>query len=320
MKRTLLFAGLLALSVSMSAQLKQGVLKNVTKVTADKERHENPRWSPDGSMIAFTDEGYDNLYVMGSKGGAQKKISSLSGVGYGYSWSADGNEILVRDTRWTGNEAAPERRHAIYSVSLSGSAVKLTDDAVYMQPAAWRYSPSGKKSIVAPDAKINGNLSSLKALPAKKTKAMSKATDAAKVSFIADGESLWVVDNSGNKKKIYNDAAYSPALSPDGKKVAFNAVDDVCVMNIDGTGLKKLAVGFNPSWVNNSQIVIERTTDDGHTYLSGDLHLINIESGASKQLTSTSGVIEMQPSVSADGTKIAFISFTDGQVYVGELN
>ena len=55
MKRTLLFAGLLALSVSMSAQLKQGVLKNVTKVTADKERHENPRWSPDGSMIAFTD-------------------------------------------------------------------------------------------------------------------------------------------------------------------------------------------------------------------------------------------------------------------------
>lgn len=318
MKKILLLAGALALCLGTTAQQKQGVLKNITRVTSDKKRYENPKWSPDGSMIAFTNEGYDNLYIVGSKGGMQKRISSLNGVGYGYSWSADANEILVRDTRW---ETAPDgivRLHAIHAVNLNGTSLKLTEDAEYMQPAAWRYSPAGRKSIVAPDAKITSAVSTLKAIPSKRAKAVSEAPSS-KVSFIADGESLWAVDNAGQKTKIYNKEAYCPVLSPDGKKVAFNAIDDVCIMNIDGTGLKKLTRGFNPSWVNNSQIIIERTTDDGHTYTSGDLYLIDTASAAEKKITSTTGVIEMQPSVSADGTKVAFISFTDGQLYVGEL-
>ena len=85
-----------------------------------------------------------------------------------------------------------------------------------------------------------------------------------------------VVDAEGNKKMISDKVGFCPVLSPDGKKVAYNEVDDVVVMNIDGTGKKVIGVGFNPSWVNNNQIVFEKTTDDGHTYLSGELYLANI--------------------------------------------
>jgi len=96
-------------------------------------------------------------------------------------------------------------------------------------------------------------------------------------------------------------------------------MDDVCVMNIDGTGKRILGRGFNPSWANNSQIVFEKTTDDGHVYTSGELYMINVDGTNHKQLTKTGNRIEMNASVSPDGTKVAFVSFSDGQVYVADL-
>ena len=128
-----------------------------------------------------------------------------------------------------------------------------------------------------------------------------------------------MVDINGNKKLINAGASFCPALSPDGKKVAFNQMDDVCVMNIDGTGKVVIGRGFNPCWANNSQIVFERTTDDGHTYTSGELYLATIDGASIKQITS-SNLIEMQPQISPDGNKIVFTSFSDGQIYVADFN
>ena len=104
-----------------------------------------------------------------------------------------------------------------------------------------------------------------------------------------------------------------------GKKAAFVKDDNVCVVNVDGSGMKVLSQGFHPSWVGNSQLVFEKTTDDGHTYTSGDLFIVNVNGSSLKQLTKTSGRIEMNASVSPDGSKVAFTSFTDGQVYVADL-
>ncbi|MGM9842919.1 MAG: hypothetical protein ACI30S_01705 [Muribaculaceae bacterium] len=320
MKKTLFLVGALLLSQGLFAQdLKQGNLTNVKKLTSGTEKYENPRWSPDGQMIAYTNFGYDGLYVMNSDGSAKSKISERIGIGYMYQWSGDSEQILVRDTRWDGGSAgAGDRHHAIFAIDLNANEVRMTEDASYMQPASWRYSVTGEKTIAAPDAKVIVKRGALKPVASKKLKAVL-AQPTSKVSFIANGEQLYVVDAEGNKKMISDKVGFCPALSPDGKKVAYNEVDDVVVMNIDGTGKKVIGVGFNPSWVNNSQIVFEKTTDDGHTYLSGELYLANIATGAIKQLTSTSNMIEMNPCVSPDGSKVVFQSFTDGQIYVADL-
>ena len=320
MKKTLFLVGALLLSQGLFSQdLKQGNLTNVKKLTSGTEKYENPRWSPDGQMIAYTNFGYDGLYVMNSDGSSKSKISERKGIGYMYQWSGDSEQILVRDTRWDGGEAgAGERHHAIFAVDLNANEVRMTEDAAYMQPASWRYSVTGEKTIAAPDAKVIVKRGALKPVASKKLKAVL-AQPASKVSFIVNGEQLYVVDAEGNKKMISDKVGFCPTLSPDGKKVAYNEVDDVVVMNIDGTGKKVIGVGFNPSWVNNNQIVFEKTTDDGHTYLSGELYLANIATGAVKQLTSTSNMIEMNPCVSPDGSKVVFQSFTDGQIYVADL-
>ncbi len=317
MKKFYLMAVALLLAQAGYAQgLKQGKLENVTRLTKDAVKYENPRWSPDGKMIAFTELSSDGLYVMNADGSTKKQISNEAGIGYMYQWSADSREILIRDTRWVNEPTGIRRYHAAWALDLTGKKTRMTEDAEYMQPAAWRYSPSGAKSVVAPDTKVIP--ANLNALP-KSIAEQMRLNPTTNISFITDGDNLYIVNSRGIKTLINEGASYCPTLSPDGKKVAFNQIDDVCVMNVDGTGKKILGRGFNPSWVNNNQIIFELTTDDGHVYTSGELYMINIDGSNHRILTSTPNLIERCPCVSPDGTKVVFCSYIDGQIYVADI-
>lgn len=315
-KKNLLLTTVLLAQFISAQSLKQGTLTNVTKLTNDAVRYENPRWSPDGTKISFTNEGYEGLYVMDIDGRHKMQLSNAATVGYMHQWSADSREILVRDTRYKSVDDRIERVHAAWVLNLDGNKTRATADATDMQPAAWRYSSAGVKSIVTDDSKISSvPLAKVPSIVMKK----ARATAVANISFICDSENLYIVDSAGNKKIINDKSSFCPALSPNGKMVAFNQLDDIIVMNIDGSGKRVLSEGFNPSWANDSQIVFERTTDDGHSYTSGELYIMNINENAPKALTSTQSMIEMNPCVSPDGNRVTFVSFTDGQIYSAEL-
>ncbi len=303
-----------------SAQgFKQGTLSNVKRLTSGAVRYEAPQWSPDGTRISLTEEGFNSLFVMDKNGGNFIKISSASGVGYLHKWSADSRDILVRDTRWIGDGAKADRLHAIWSISLDGTKTRLSNDARYMQPASWRYSSNGVKTIVT-DGTVAPVKASLAKVPTMVMKSVALSA-VSNVSFITDplDFSLYVVDANGTKRKINAEQSFNPVLSPNGKMVAFDQGDDVAIMNIDGSGKRIIARGYNPTWVNNSQIIYERTTDDGHKYTSGELYINSANGGAEKALTSTSARIERYPVVSPDGSKLIFISNTDGQLYQADL-
>ena len=316
MKKFLLLSMVVLSQVGMAQNLKVGQLSNVTRLTQDGVKYENPRWSPDGSKIAFTEYGYNSLFVMDQNGSNKSQLSSDKGVGFMYQWSADSREILVRDLRYENVGGQVKRCQAAWSIDMTGNKTRMTEDVTRMEPAAWRYGINGEKTVISLDAKVTSQ-------PAKyltKSVAATVNTQAgANISLIVNKEGLSVVNARGSKTLINSKPSFCPALSPDGTKIAFNEVNDIYVINIDGTGKQLLARGFNPTWANNSQIIFEKSTDDGHTYTSSDLYMINVNGSGLKALTATSDKMEMCPCVSPDGNKVVFTSFTDGQIYTADL-
>ena len=314
MKQVLCLIALLFCLPISAQQLKEGRLEGVKQLTNDNARYENPQWSPDGRYIAFTNYGYDNLYVMNADGSAQHRVSDKKGIGFRFQWSIDSREILGTDISRNLVAGKQVRRQAAWAFSLDGKAERLTQDVARMTPAAWRYTTAGVKKVMSLDAPAVERNEHVATAFVKR--AASKASN---TSFICDPEGLWVVDAQGNKKLINAGPSFCPALSPDGTRVVFNHVNNVCVMNIDGTGKRVLDRGFNPCWVGNAQVVYEQSTDDGHTYTSSDLYIIGVNGTNKKALTSTADRMEMCPAVSADGSKIVFTSYNDGQVYCATL-
>lgn len=314
MKQVLCLIALLFCLPISAQQLKEGRLEGVKQLTNDNARYENPQWSPDGRYIAFTNYGYDNLYVMNADGSAQHRVSDKKGIGFRFQWSIDSREILGTDISRNLVAGKQVRRQAAWAFSLDGKSERLTQDVARMTPAAWRYTTAGVKKVMSLDAPAVERNEHVATAFVKR--AASKANN---TSFICDPEGLWVVDAQGNKKLINAGPSFCPALSPDGTRVVFNHVNNVCVMNIDGTGKRVLDRGFNPCWVGNAQVVYEQSTDDGHTYTSSDLYIIGVNGTNKKALTSTADRMEMCPAVSADGSKIVFTSYNDGQVYCATL-
>lgn len=113
----------------------------------------------------------------------------------------------------------------------------------------------------------------------------------------------------------------NPALSPDGKKIAFQIVNyGLFVCDVDGANLKSFGKGAYPSWAPNSRdLMFARIQDNGERFTASDLFSVNTETGVEENLTPNSDVIPITLSVSPDGSKVAFDNDVDGNIYVVDL-
>ena len=113
----------------------------------------------------------------------------------------------------------------------------------------------------------------------------------------------------------------NPALSPDGKKIAFQIVSyGLFVCDVDGANLKSFGKGAYPSWAPNSRdLMFARIQDNGERFTASDLFSVNTETGVEENLTPNSDVIPITLSVSPDGSKVAFDNDVDGNIYVFDL-
>mgnify|MGYP001771365410 CR=1 FL=1 len=113
----------------------------------------------------------------------------------------------------------------------------------------------------------------------------------------------------------------NPALSPDGKKIAFQIVSyGLFVCDVDGANLKSFGKGAYPSWAPNSRdLMFARIQDNGERFTASDLFSVNTETGVEENLTPNSDVIAITLSVSPDGSKVAFDNDVDGNIYVVDL-
>ena len=113
----------------------------------------------------------------------------------------------------------------------------------------------------------------------------------------------------------------NPAWSPTKTKIAFVYMDDIWVMNYDGTGRTQIThtptwTEWEPSWSPDGQYIAYSRNQIENTYSARDVWTMKADGSDPVSLTSTSNRDERHPSWSPDGTKIALISRVDNNTDV----
>lgn len=184
----------------------------------------SPRWSPDGSAIAYLGRAGDDgaqIFLVPSEGGEPRRLSAAAGSPRSFAWSPGGDEIAYvapaaspeaeGDTVSDGgapeapvarvyspsDTPAPDRASAIWRLDLSdGSAIRVTDAGLDVDEFAW--SPDGDRFAAL--ARASGD---------EERQVMVIARDGAEARSVAAP-----AGGFGTRRRILD-------WSPDGRRIAF---------------------------------------------------------------------------------------------------
>ncbi len=235
----------------------------VIRLTTDPGFDRFPRWSPDGTRIAFDARrgpGHLQVYTMNADGTGQINISNNSADESVPDWSPDGTRIAFHRSELGQNSD-------IYTMNVDGTGrLRLTDDPAWDAGARW--SPDGSRILFV---RAYGHC-------------------------YIDGNDIFIMNTDGTEQTNLTAEWLCnglPSWSPDGSKVAFASDLDgglgLYTMNPDASGVSRIpATGAtHPGWSpDGSQMVFER---------DGDIYVMKADGSEVVNITNTPGVNETHP-------------------------
>ncbi|MGI8479910.1 MAG: hypothetical protein ACR2M2_08655 [Gaiellaceae bacterium] len=260
-----------------------------------------------GGEIAFTvnDTGWNEIWLMAPDGSERRRLTEVEppendAAGMSPAWSPDGTQIAF--AAQIGTREEDQRLTEIYLMRDDGTDKRrlTTNDAFDGSPA---WSPDGRHVAF--------------------TRVADSGTEAARSGIV-------VLDLDRGRETQVTRVAWpsfdlSPAWSPDGSEIAFtraapsagsdNPRADLYVVTPEGDGLRKLVDdGAEPDWSPDGMRIAFTSYRDklGRTCFhecstSGEIYLLELESGAVERLTE-SEADDRSPAWAPDGRSIAFVS------------
>jgi acylaminoacyl-peptidase len=274
---------------------------NLWLVSADGQRHRpltsgtrsnaSPRWSPTGDRLLWvsSQDGSAQLWLRWMDTGEEARITNLTEGPGNLSWSPDGRWIAL--TQFV--ESAPDAALASGMPSAPEGAEwaeppVVIDDVQYKNDGQTGFARQGHTHVFVVPAEGG--------TPRQLT---SGAYDHGQPRWAPDGRSLVVVANrrddaefEANDTDLYEVALEdgrmtrltdrygpdgSPAISPDGQRIAYTGFDDtyqgytvarLYLMDRDGTGSREIATGLDRDiedlvWSADGQSLVVQYTDEG---------------------------------------------------------
>lgn len=254
-----------------------------TQITTDRGDDFMPTWGPGDREIAFigTRNGEQGVYATTVAGNTERKLAGGTGRADAPSWGPGG--AVVYHTTGTGYS-----RYEVDGKAITGGENVFAFKASWTSPSDIVYVSDGKirrRSTAGGDAKTIEFSATFTVTPANYTK---RRRD---------------FDSRVPRKAL---GLVRPALSPDGKQVAFAALGDIYMMAVGGKPqnlTKDAAFDTDPAWSPDGTQLAYASDKAGPL---NNLWIRDLKTGASRQLTAIT-TSALAPTWSPDGKRIAFL-------------
>lgn len=297
----------------------------------------SPRWSPDGTRLAFMSGGW--LCVADADGKGEIKRVAEIGVN-SLDWMSDSAFVISQKTSWTQEREARGHILAIRTVDMKGQVRTIRRDSIVVVPRS-EYLTYPSTPFVLRDGtvgyyEIHERPEGETRVPKIMREGNLKPEVAIKQMRLA-GEGLESIDGT-IKRSIPIDDKYSfLELSPDNTKIiawAERYSGGIVILDLSGKVLTDLDVDareISPGlfevgeivgamWSPDSKKVLYGLTiEDGHSVYDSDIYMVNVDGTDKVPIAATLDEIERDASWSPDGTKIAYRNETSGKVFVVRL-
>lgn len=273
----------------------------------------NPVFSPDGNYLAYTKAGYNGIFIYDINNKSFLQLTDEPSAGFAFKWSSDSKHLLTRTARYENIRRYNSVK--VFNV-VTGSSDQLSGESTYM-PYLPEWLPGNDKVLLPGQESVDYFETGIELYN-------SENVEPIVVYSLYDRFVIRNISNSSETilQPLNNQQYLNVTLSPDRSKIVFEVYGgNLYVINVDGSQLIDLGIGYNPKWTFDSkQIVYMIAEDDGHNFTSSDIYLINADGTNKRNITNTKDVIELNPSISPDGKTLAYESYTDGAIYLMNLD
>ncbi len=293
MKKTLL---MLALAIPMMAAAQIMEVASVEKLNTPQMDAKVAGISPDGSYVLLTTGTNTGLQKYDLATGQVSVLTTAEGAGYNAKISADGKEVVYRETT-TGADRL--RRSKLVRQTL---ASKVTSTIVPETRDLEGYAIHGNAVLAVNKRKVSRTGTPAVVRPVVSIKDRQ-------LMISRGNESVVLSPNGTNASYLW------PSVSPDGTKVCYYVVGRGCwVANIDGSNPQFIARQCRAAqWYNNTTIIGMADEDDGHVITASAIVAYTLD--GKQQVLTDKKLMTMYPYASADGKKIV-CSTERGETYL----